>query len=132
MVRLQFNLCKEMCVWQHIGSLCLFIRFFYNASLFFVFMNVFDLELCRKIRTDLFFSYLASLVQCNIFEEATCNFLLVGHTGNEASINILLLSQPNNNHNPNNKTTISVVGLRQSNCWEHYNPPTTQTQNYMK
>ena len=34
------------------------------------------------------------------------------------------LSQPNNNHNSNNKTTISVVGLRQSNCWEP--PPTTR------
>ena len=33
------------------------------------------------------------------------------------------LSQPNNNHNPNNKTTITVVGLRQSNRWEP--PPTT-------
>ena len=29
-----------------------------------------------------------------------------------------LLSQPNNNHNPNNKTTIIVVGLRLSNRWE--------------
>ena len=26
-----------------------------------------------------------------------------------------ILSQPNHNHNPNNKTTITVVGLRQSN-----------------
>ena len=34
-----------------------------------------------------------------------------------------LLSQPNNNHNPNNKTTITVVGLRLSNHWEH--PPPT-------
>ena len=33
-----------------------------------------------------------------------------------------LLSQPNNNHNPNNKTTITVVGLRQSNHWEHHHP----------
>ena len=33
---------------------------------------------------------------------------------------------------PNNKTTISVVGLRQSNRWEHHHPPTTTgTQNYM-
>ena len=29
-----------------------------------------------------------------------------------------ILPQPNNNHNPNNKTTISVVGLRLSNRWE--------------
>ena len=48
----------------------------------------------------------------------------------------ILLSQPNNNHSPNNKTTISVVGLRLSNRWEyhpptHPHPPTTQTQNYM-
>ena len=43
-----------------------------------------------------------------------------------------LLSQPNNNHNPNNKTTITVVGLRLSNLWEYHDPPTsTQTQNYM-
>ena len=41
-----------------------------------------------------------------------------------------LLSQPNNNHNPNNKTTITVVGLRLSNRWEtttttttHHPPP---------
>ena len=35
-----------------------------------------------------------------------------------------LLSQPKNNHNPNNKTTITVVGLRLSNCWEyHHHPP---------
>ena len=39
----------------------------------------------------------------------------------------ILLSQPNNNHNPNNKTTMTVVGLRLSNRWE---PPTTETQNY--
>ena len=37
----------------------------------------------------------------------------------------ILLSQPNNNHNPNNKTTITVVGLRQSNRWEHHLPTTT-------
>ena len=44
-----------------------------------------------------------------------------------------LLSQPNNNQNPNNKTTITVVGLRQRNCWEHPPPthPPPQTQNYM-
>ena len=53
------------------------------------------------------------------------------------------LSLTNNNHNPNNKTTITVVGLRQSNRWEyhqpppttntttHHSPPITQTQNYM-
>ena len=41
------------------------------------------------------------------------------------------LSQSNNNHNPNNKTTINVVGLRQSNHWnttthqqQHPQPPT--------
>ena len=28
---------------------------------------------------------------------------------------------------PNNKTTITVVGLRQSNRWEHHPPPTTTT-----
>ena len=32
---------------------------------------------------------------------------------------ITFLSQPNNKHNPNNKTTMIVVGLRQSNHWEH-------------
>ena len=39
-----------------------------------------------------------------------------------------ILSQPNNYHNPNNKTTITVFGQRQSNRWE---PPPTGTQNYM-
>ena len=42
------------------------------------------------------------------------------------------LSQPNNYHDPNNKTTITVVGLRQSNRWEPPPPPTTGTQDYMK
>ena len=37
-----------------------------------------------------------------------------------------LLSQPNNNHNANNKTTKTVVGLRLSNRWE---PPTTNPTN---
>ena len=43
------------------------------------------------------------------------------------------LSQPNNNHNPNHKTTITVVGMRLSNRWEPPPPTTTttQTQNYM-
>ena len=39
-----------------------------------------------------------------------------------------ILSQPNNNHDPNNKTTITIVGLRQSNHREHHHhhhPPTT-------
>ena len=31
---------------------------------------------------------------------------------------MMKLSQPHNNHNPNNKTTITVVGLRLSNRWE--------------
>ena len=39
-----------------------------------------------------------------------------------------LLSQPNSNHNPNNKTTINVVGLRLSNHWV----PPTQIQNTEK
>ena len=40
-------------------------------------------------------------------------------------------SQPNNNknHNPDNKTTKTVVGLILSNRWEP--PTTTETQNYM-
>ena len=36
-----------------------------------------------------------------------------------------LFSQPNNNYNPDNKTTKTVVGLRQSNCWKPL--PTTST-----
>ena len=40
-----------------------------------------------------------------------------------------LLSQPNKNHNPNNKTTITVVGLRQSNHWQHHPTPTTTHTN---
>ena len=49
---------------------------------------------------------------------------------NQVQLSPSLLSQPNNNHNPNNKTTITTVGLRQSNHWEHP-PPPPQTQNYM-
>ena len=43
-------------------------------------------------------------------------------------VSTILLSQPNNNFNPNNKTTKTVVGLRLSNRWEtthHHHPPTT-------
>ena len=29
---------------------------------------------------------------------------------------------------PNNKTTITVVRLRQSNCWEYHHPPTTNSK----
>ena len=45
----------------------------------------------------------------------------------------ILLSQPNNNHSPNNKTTKTVVGLRLSNHWEPLptHQPPIQTQNYM-
>ena len=39
---------------------------------------------------------------------------------------LLKLSQPNNNHNPNNKTTLTVVGLRLINRWE---PPPTHHRN---
>ena len=39
-----------------------------------------------------------------------------------------LLSQPNNNHNPNNKTTITVVGMRLSNRWEPPPPTTTNSK----
>ena len=36
------------------------------------------------------------------------------------------LSQSNNNHNPNNKTTKTVVELGLSNRWEHHHrPPST-------
>ena len=38
------------------------------------------------------------------------------------------LSQPNNNHKPNNKTTITVVGSRLSNRWEP--PPPTTTHHH--
>ena len=38
-----------------------------------------------------------------------------------------ILSQPNNNHNPYNKTTITVVGLRLSNSWEYHHHPSTHT-----
>ena len=38
------------------------------------------------------------------------------------SFAITILSQHNNNHNPNNKTTITVVGLRLSNRWEYHHP----------
>ena len=33
------------------------------------------------------------------------------------------LSPPNNDHNPNNETTITVVGFRLSNCWKHHHHP---------
>ena len=38
------------------------------------------------------------------------------------------MSQPNNNHNPDKKKTITLVGLKLSNHWE---PPQTQIQHYM-
>ena len=37
------------------------------------------------------------------------------------------LSQPNNNHNPNNKTTKTVVGLGLSNRWDEL-PPHSKLQ----
>ena len=40
------------------------------------------------------------------------------------------LSQPNNNHNPNNKTTITVVGLRQSNWMGTPPPPPRVSHNF--
>jgi len=43
------------------------------------------------------------------------------------SIFIFLLSQSNNNHKPNNKTTITVIELRQSNRWEYPPPPPPTT-----
>ena len=43
------------------------------------------------------------------------------------------LSQPNNNHNPKNKATITVVGVRLSNTWETttttHPPPATHHTN---
>ena len=39
------------------------------------------------------------------------------------------MSQPNNNHNPNNKTTKTVVRLRLSNRWEPPTPTATITTN---
>ena len=65
--------------------------------------------------------------------------ILVKHVSGCACI----LSQPNNSQNPNksqnpnNKTTKTVVGLRQTSRWEppppptYHLPPTTGTQNYM-
>ena len=43
---------------------------------------------------------------------------------------LVLLSQPNNNNNLNNKITITVVGLRLSNYWEPptHPPPTTNSK----
>ena len=41
----------------------------------------------------------------------------------------IILSQPNNNLNPNNKTTKTVVGLRLSNRWEYPPPPSTTHTN---
>ena len=43
---------------------------------------------------------------------------------------LTFLSQPNNNHNPNNKTTITVVGLRLSNRWEYHPHPPTHTHTH--
>ena len=43
-----------------------------------------NLDNCWKENKNKFlFSFLASLVQLNVFEEITCNYMLVGHTGNE-------------------------------------------------
>ena len=48
------------------------------------------------------------------------NISALAELGKNANISVSLLSQPNNNHNPNNKTTITVVGLRLSNRWEYH------------
>ena len=37
----------------------------------------------KENKNGFLFSYLACLVELNIFEEISCNYLLVGHTGNE-------------------------------------------------
>ena len=37
----------------------------------------------RENKNRYMFSFLFALVKLDIFEEVTCNFLLVGHTGNE-------------------------------------------------
>ena len=54
-----------------------------------------------------------------------------GDNGTGISNSNVLYKKPNN---PNNKTSITVVGLRQSNCWEPPPPPTPtptpQFQNY--
>ena len=43
-----------------------------------------NLDNCWKENKNRYlFSFLASLLELNIFEEITCNYLLVGHTGNE-------------------------------------------------
>ena len=44
----------------------------------------------------------------------------------------IILSQPNNNHNPNNKATKTVVGLRLSNHWEPPPPPPTHPPHKLK
>ena len=48
--------------------------------------------------------------------------------GIETVSNTFILSQSNNNHNLNNKTTKTVVGLRLSNRWEPPPPPTTNSK----
>ena len=43
-----------------------------------------NLDNCWKENKNRYlFSFLASLLQLNIFEEITCDYLMVGHTGNE-------------------------------------------------
>ena len=37
----------------------------------------------RENKNRFLFSFLSGLVELDVFEEITCNFLLVGHTGNE-------------------------------------------------
>ena len=43
-----------------------------------------NLDNCWKENKNRFlFSFLASLLQLNVFEEISCDYLMVGHTGNE-------------------------------------------------
>ena len=37
----------------------------------------------RENKNRFLFSFLSALVELDVFEEISCNFLLVGHTGNE-------------------------------------------------
>ena len=47
-------------------------------------MTCFSIDNCwRENKNRYVFSLLAALIELNVFEEISCNFLLVGHTGNE-------------------------------------------------
>ena len=88
----------------------------------FIIVPVMCIRYTFSLRLDSFMSH----TQASICYFDFCfGFTFVIHL---VSLSFLIqMSLPNNNHNPNSKTTIAVVELRQNNCWEH--PPSTHHTN---